>query len=594
MEHWQDIVDRLKACFFEHDSRMSLIADVDHAILMPDESLANIEQLILSGICSHLEIGAAYILTGTQHVLYTVNHYPVEIPEVEIHLPDSFSWPLVNGSDVCDPTQNPEVKIIGAPDNSYLALYPVDNPQISSRAILLASGSSENLRKAVADDFRIRLTAQLRIAQHERHQQARRRLQDKFQAVFHSYKLDLSSCLDFLVKEVATGLSSDRESPLIQILTRDGSHLYIRRSTSEEFHNTRVAIADSVTGYCLEKQLRYYCCDPRKEKHYKAMGATPGKMCTELVVPLRDAGGAYGVINAESPREHAFTQTDIDFLIDVADVVSYPLGALVSRTARAIADRQLMFYAIRSMCDRISTLYQHKLSSPLHNCRNAATLLRDEYAKLSDPQRTELCSNLILGINRLDLAKAELFRDFDRLVDYGAYDLDEIVHDAKRVFAKLKSPTISIHYEEAKGPKVFCSLLLREHIANVIQNAVDSITSRLAKRPSPPGFIKMWVKHTESWDAKDLNQYLVLHINDNGLGLSKEIQPELFVSQRSTKGTCGLALAAARSYLHTIGGAIDYVTDTESENTFCEFSIRLQVYKPQIHDELTSFLSAFR
>jgi len=305
-------------------------------------------------------------------------------------------------------------------------------------------------------------------------------------------------------------------------------------------------------------------------------------MKSELVIPLVSNNEVYGAINLESSLENAFEHSAVASLMELAAVAGPPLQGLIARTEMAIRDRQIMFYAIHTMCARLGVLYNHKLQSPLHNCQTAVQLLTTEDSKLDDQQRYQLFTNLSLGLTRLDHARQDLFKNFDDLVAVGPHDLAAIVKEALKLFPEV-THKISFVSPSAATP-IYCAKLLREHIVNVIQNAIDSIDLRLAQRRTPPGAIEISIFSREARDAKDLNQYLVLSIKDNGLGLDPETQANLFQAIQSTKGTCGVALTAARSFLHTIGARIDVAANEYgTEHSHCEFHLTFQAYNKQVH-----------
>jgi signal transduction histidine kinase len=577
---------QLEECFTADEERLTLIGALDKSILNTEVTPEVVAALALSGLCSHLRITAAHLMMKTVDGFRTTVSRPNGSHPLEFRL----STMLSDDRDSVDLRKVDPMPAFLLETSDEYRLVPITLYDTLAGAILIQADSPDAADESLADPFLDRIVDQLRIAYRTHRERRRRDLSEKVQEAFQATQLNLSLCLQWLIDEALSTVKFDAD-PLVEILIRSGDYLHMRRSNSAEAENTKVLMTDSATGRRLLEGGEPRQFDPRLEPSYKAMGADRGEMKSELVIPLVSGNEAYGAINLEATIENAFSDDIIRRLVELAVAAGPPLKGLIARTDMAIRDRQIMFYAVQTMCERLALLYNHKLQSPLHNCQFAVNLLSTEESRLNDAQRRQLFLNLNAGLSRLDQARLELFQNFDALVALGPHDLGLLVKEALRQFPDVNH---AILFDARPWPPIYCARILREHIANVVQNAIDSIDLRLsedAKRSGTqnaearPGEITISIFPWEARDAKNLNQYLVLSIKDNGLGLKPGTEVNLFQAVHSTKGTSGVALTAARSFLHTIGGRIEvsrsrYGTD----DSCCEFQMTFQIYDKNVHE----------
>ena len=584
MTPWRDVMRQLQECFTADEERLTIIGALDKSILNPEVTPEVVAALALSGLCSQLSITAAHLMMKTPDGFRTTVSRPNGSPPLEFQLSTIPS----DDSEALDLRTVSPMPAFLLQTSDECRLVPITLHDALAGAILIQADSPKAADDSLADPFLDRIVDQLRIAYRTHRERRRRDLSEKVQEAFQATELNLSLCLEWLIDETLRTLKFDA-NPLVEILIRSGDYLHMRRSNGTDVENTKVLMTDSATGRRLLEGGVPRQFDPRLEASYKAMGADHGEMKSELVIPLKSSNDVYGAINLEANRENAFGHDIVVNLVELAAAAGPPLKGLIARTDMAIRDRQIMFYAVQTMCERLGLLYNHKLQSPLHNCQLAVELLSTQDSRLNDEQRRQLFVNLNAGLSRLDNARQELFQNFDALVALGPHDLGLLVKETMRQFPDVNH---TIVYEARPWPRIYCARILREHIANVIQNAIDSIDLRLAEdaNRSPvtsvarPGIITISIFPWEARDAKDLNQYLVLSIKDNGLGLKPGTEVNLFHTVHSTKGTSGVALTAARSFLHTIGARIE-VAETRygTDDSCCEFQMTFQIYDKNVH-----------
>lgn len=142
-------------------------------------------------------------------------------------------------------------------------------------------------------------------------------------------------------------------------------------------------------------------------------------------------------------------------------------------------------------------------------------------------------------------------------VNYEEYRVKEIVESAIKDYAFKTGEANLIHTDIAnnfsfKGNKNILVYVL----FNLLKNALYVLSS--IENPK-----------IEIWDGEE-RKYNQLHFKDNGTGISKEIQKNLFesfVSQGNSNGT-GLGLAFCMEAMKNIGGYITYNSSSEEGTEF--------------------------
>src|SRR5882672_5963558 len=263
----------------------------------------------------------------------------------------------------------------------------------------------------------------------------------------------------------------------------------------------------------------------------RAMAEPSGRAAGQLDV-RRD--GALRYLNVQVSSEagdeaHGFVVT----FDDITDLVSAQRTAAWADVARRIA---------------------HEIKNPLTPIQLSAERLKRKYAGevSSDPEVFAQCTDTIIrqvgDIGRM----VDEFSSFARMPApvFKREEAQELVRHAvflqrvsqPQVAFEVTAPTDPIHFE--------CDgRLVSQALTNVLKNAIEAISARIAAGDSAPGRIVI--------DMVVKNGRLMLSIRDNGVGLPAEHRHRLtepYVTTRA-KGT-GLGLAIVRKILEDHGGEL--------------------------------------
>jgi signal transduction histidine kinase len=263
---------------------------------------------------------------------------------------------------------------------------------------------------------------------------------------------------------------------------------------------------------------------------------------------------------------------------------------LVARTFDALTDSIARFQrdaALRerlSALGRLSTVVAHEVRNPLMIIKGALRTLQRGAA--SGEEVREVASEIDQEVGRLDRIVGEVL-DFARplKVELGPVHLAEVCREAIRGV-----PEAELDIEEGLGPVETDRERLRAVLANLVQNALDSLAERGATRGSPAavkpaasgpagaqgGATEGAAAGSSTAEAEVALQrdraestgimvgvrqrphgVILLFVQDLGAGIAEGDIPQVFEPYFTTKrkGT-GLGLAIARKTIESLGGTI--------------------------------------
>lgn len=130
--------------------------------------------------------------------------------------------------------------------------------------------------------------------------------------------LDVSIDLDKVLNSILDGMKLITSSEYCQILLRRGEKLYIANSTQTEDKNKELDVNKCLAGMVFEKNTSICVGDVHREfpdRYNWMLGKNKDiKMMSQLSIPIYTPTSdrvILGVLNAESPKENAYCQEDI-------------------------------------------------------------------------------------------------------------------------------------------------------------------------------------------------------------------------------------------------------------------------------------------
>jgi signal transduction histidine kinase len=350
------------------------------------------------------------------------------------------------------------------------------------------------------------------------------------------------------------------------ILGLGGSSAPIVRTQLEQEENPA---RQGVTGRVFNTGVNILINDIARDKVYRSLrGWTPG---SEICVALKDGEQVLGIIDVESSRQNAFTNTDLMAMEALAGVLAAVVSsadqyeqqletvrqlraAQVELKARMAAqqdtERRLLQAAKLAAVGEMAAGIAHELNNPLTTVTGFAELILDE-TSTDTPHRADL---------ELILKEARRARDVvRRLLDFARQgertrsnvDINEIIEEVLMLTRHLiHTSGVQLSLEWVKdAPWVSVdSNQMKQVFLNLIHNALQAM---------PDGGsldIQTLVRQ------RDNRNWITVAVKDSGVGIevqNKDRIFEPFFTTKADRGGTGLGLSVTYGIVTDHGGTIE-------------------------------------
>ena len=218
--------------------------------------------------------------------------------------------------------------------------------------------------------------------------------------------------------------------------------------------------------------------------------------------------------------------------------------------------------------EEFSSMVTHELKTPLTPIRGYCEMLldKDSFGSLSDSQVNfikkidssavilERLIGDILDAQKLDMKRMTFNKEsfeVDEFLDEFKQDSEYLMKDKGIKFIVTDSVKVTIKNDQ---------LRLRQVLDNLVRNAIDFV---------PPKNGKIEVS------AKQENGKMIFHVKDNGIGIPKEKQINIFkkfyqvdTSVTRKHGGTGLGLVICKGIINALGGEMWFESEPGKETTF--------------------------
>lgn len=368
-------------------------------------------------------------------------------------------------------------------------------------------------------------------------------------------------------------LKRDNPAPRCQILTHAANDRYMVLRASSEDITIETAIGkgkqllkidEIVCGIPIQRNLPKLVINPTIE-HSDRYGAFlfPGeKVKSEVIITLYDDKKPIGVLNFEHPNEDAFYEYTIHMMVRAAESITPFVSALLRREQRQRSKDIGQMYVIGNMIEGMNSDLNHKVGNSVLKAR----LFAEKLINASDAREKDVVvlNKILQEIAVIQDRSVSFLKDVPNYLRSGHQHIERIFNaaiDDALIECKLTRDEIAIEFICEYDGYIFASLLIREHLKNLIVNSMLSILERKALESNHQGKIRIYVYSTE---VKDLMEKegssptkVNISISDNGRGVSvsnlSKIKEFGFTTRKNSGGT-GYGLSAAIEYIQTIFG----------------------------------------
>ena len=308
-----------------------------------------------------------------------------------------------------------------------------------------------------------------------------------------------------------------------------------------------------------------------------------------IYVPMKVGGETMGVMQLQSPRADAYSETDIELLTAVANVASVSaqnarlyaelevelnernriekeIRKLNNELEERVRERTKELEGLNRELEDFAYIVSHDLKAPLRAVSQLTTWIQTDYQGFFDEEgrelldlltsRTNRMHNLIQGI--LDYSRVGRIQPVPQPVN-----LNKIL---KEVLDNLNPPS-SIHIEIPSSlPTIHSS---ETHMTQVFQNLLDNSIKFMDKAKG---------RITIKCSKKD--SFWHFSIQDNGPGIEEKYHDRIFkifqtLKPRDQLENTGIGLAIVKKIIEKNGGTIRVESQSSTGTTFF-FTIPIQ------------------
>jgi len=383
---------------------------------------------------------------------------------------------------------------------------------------------------------------------------------------------DLASTLDLdvLLSRIvhAAAEISGAEAASILLYDDTSQQLYFQVSTNMDESTQRgilVPLEGSIAGWIVNNRKPVRITNAHEDARFFSNVEQTTGFSTESIlgIPLVTKNKIVGVLEALNKHRGKFSDTDESMLL--------VLGA---QAAVAIENARLF-----QQSDLIAE-FVHELRTPLSSLSTATyLLLRPE---MSQDQHDQIINNIhnetmrlnALASSFLDLARLESGRVQFRKTTFSVADL---MYECKDVMAsKATEDDIQIRVESPEG------LPLLEADRDKIKQVLLNLLSNAIKYNRPHGTVTL--------RAETIDNEMILHIQDTGVGIPDASVPHLFEkfyrvreNESRVAGT-GLGLSICKQIVHGHNGRVEVKSKAGVGTTFSVFLPRFTRTPPRIEE----------
>ncbi|WP_083926955.1 two-component regulator propeller domain-containing protein [Colwellia piezophila] len=325
-----------------------------------------------------------------------------------------------------------------------------------------------------------------------------------------------------------------------------------------------------------------------------------------VYLPLIVTGTVIGCLTVQSQHSNAYSSSQIEFLRALASYTAIALDNAgvhqqLSQAHESLKEtqRQLVMTEKMSSLGRLTAGVAHEINNPTNFAYAAVYLMQDEIDKIKVflkqlaggenadvevvnaldekfEKLIKLAKTACEGTNRIKVIVEDL-RTFARLDDakQAKIQVSELitstVHLVKTQFEDI---TINTEFEYDPVLKCFPSKL-NQVFMNIIVNACQSIKTKIKQNHQLNSKDKLLGLITISTSKHD--NYLVVHIKDNGCGMDKQTQQKVcepFFTTKDVGSGTGLGMAISFGIIEEHGGLLKISSSLDESS---EFSVYLPV-----------------
>lgn len=307
------------------------------------------------------------------------------------------------------------------------------------------------------------------------------------------------------------------------------------------------------------------------------------KLSAQVIVPASLKGKLFAfLILGEKRTKRLYSQDDLKtlYVLSYQTALAIENALLYERENNWLIEKSRR-QALADMSTGVSHQFNNRLVSISSAAENLLDLIQNDSQGLSKEALIELCSKDLKlisyeAIKGEEIARAILQKSKAKL-EYTQVDMIQLIKNAitltklrrtKETLDNLIEPEIIFNRPEELPLITLSEAVIQDSIENIFNNAIDAYVTKSKRLGSYQGKITI----TLSTKGK----YVIIQIEDNGIGIQKENLPKLFVPYFTTKATAekgvsggtGLGLWVIRDFIEKHNGTISIESEYQEWTRF--------------------------
>ena len=375
---------------------------------------------------------------------------------------------------------------------------------------------------------------------------------------------DLHELLEVILIETEKMFNVEGTSILLEDKITKMLYFYIATGKQQQFLKTiQMKRGEGICGHVFQTGKVLMENHPEKSKLFSNKVDKKSKFVTRnlLGVPLKIKKKSIGVIELVNKIDCNFTKGDVEFLEAIASQVSMTL-----EKAR-LMEEKLQAQRLATVGETIAGL-SHCIKNILNGLKGGAYIINKNLDSGNLPKISIGWNIVQKNINKISSLTLDMLHySKHRDPEYKIANLNSVLQDVIDLLeekAAQRNISFILNFDEDLNKMEFDPQGIYRCVLNLVSNSIDALEN------IPNGKI-------EIVSQKSKNQ-AVIKVKDNGCGMDRITQEQLFSKFFSTKGSkgTGLGLPVTKKIIEEHGGSLILESQKNAGTTF---SIKIPLQK---------------
>ncbi|MCM8786430.1 MAG: ATP-binding protein [Candidatus Omnitrophica bacterium] len=334
----------------------------------------------------------------------------------------------------------------------------------------------------------------------------------------------------------------------------------------------------------------------KQNNQYQILLKEMQKLNSQIIIPTTVRGELFAFLGLDAKKsQRTYTSEDVSTLWALSFQVGLGIEniLLYEREKQYLAERARR-QALADMAPGASHQFNNRLATISAIVDNLAELTKDEFKEFSKEEILDTLSNQ-LPLLQEEIGKAKqitsvILQKSKVKFEFSKVDIVKVIENAinatklrraKESLEGIKEPQFIINASNDLPKLTICEGIIQDVCENMFNNGADATIIKQKRKLTSPDY-----QPTIKINVDKNDNYVIITIEDNGIGIEEENLKKIFTPYFTTKATAekgitggyGLGLWIIREFIEDHGGKLE----VSSEYTkWTKFTIKLPInFKP--------------